>query len=219
LRRYSHRVAIRNQRLREVTDIHVQFEWKDYARGNQVREMRLDIDEFIRRFLLHVLAKGFVRIRHFGLLASINVSSKLEQCPRQLEADRQPRPKRPTKTWIERLVEWTGQEQMRCPECHGPFDATRVVRSSRLRNRFNPGRMEALRAALCAGCQFVVIPTRRVDSRRHSTTGEALSLPSSALRTAPQMAPQSAAKALQKQHRPQPHRLRRPVRSPVPAHF
>jgi hypothetical protein len=121
LGRYSHRVAISNHRLRDVTDTHVQFQWKDYARGNQVREMRLHVDEFIRRFLLHVLPKGFVRIRHYGLLASINVAGKLEQCRRLLEADCQPRPNRPTKTWIERVVEWTGREPMRCPRCQGPL--------------------------------------------------------------------------------------------------
>jgi hypothetical protein len=121
LGRYSHRVAISNHRLRDVTETHVQFQWKDYARGNRVREMRLNVDEFIRRFLLHVLPKGFVRIRHYGLLASINVAGKLAQCRRLLEADCQPRPKRPTKTWIERVLEWTGQDPMACPRCQGPL--------------------------------------------------------------------------------------------------
>jgi hypothetical protein len=115
LGRYSHRVAISNHRLREVTDTHVQFDWKDYASGNRVRQMRLDIDEFIRRFLLHVLPKGFVRIRHYGLLASINVAGKLDQCRRLLGANDRPRPATAAKTWIERMLEWTGQELMACP--------------------------------------------------------------------------------------------------------
>jgi hypothetical protein len=121
LGRYSHRVAISNQRLCDVTDTHVQFDWKDYAHGNRVRQMRLDIDEFIRRFLLHVLPKGFVRIRHYGLLASINVAGKLEQCRRLLEGNYQPKPATAAKTWIERVLEWTGQDLMACPRCRGPL--------------------------------------------------------------------------------------------------
>lgn len=119
LGRYSHRVAISNSRLRDLDDTHVHFEWKDYARGDQVEEMRLGIDEFLRRFLLHVLPKGFVRIRHYGLLASVNVATKLEHCRRLLEADCQPKPARSPKTWMERVLEWTGQEPMRCPHCQG----------------------------------------------------------------------------------------------------
>jgi hypothetical protein len=121
LGRYSHRVAISNHRLRDVTDTHVQFDWKDYASGNQVRPMRLDMDEFIRRFLLHVLPKGFVRIRHYGLLASINVPGKLEKCRRLLGGDCQPKPSTVAKTWIERVLEWTGQDLMSCPRCQGPL--------------------------------------------------------------------------------------------------
>ncbi len=124
LGRYSHRVAIANRRIREVTDRHVQFEWKDYARGNQVRQMRLPIDEFMRRFLLHVLPKGFVRIRHYGLLASTNVASKLPQCRRLLAMEEKPQPTHPPKTWWERLKEWTGQEPMCCPLCQGPLTRT-----------------------------------------------------------------------------------------------
>jgi hypothetical protein len=121
LGRYSHRVAISNHRLCDVTDTHVQFGWKDYASGNRVRQMRLGVDEFIRRFLLHVLPKGFVRIRHYGLLASINVAGKLQQCRRLLQADCQVKPALPAKTWIERVLEWTGQDLMSCPRCQGPL--------------------------------------------------------------------------------------------------
>jgi hypothetical protein len=121
LGRYSHRVAISNHRLREVTDTHVQFDWKDYARGNQVRQMRLETEEFIRRFLLHVLPRGFVRIRHYGLLASINVAGKLAQCRRLLGGHGEPRPATAAKTWIERVLEWTGQDLSACPRCQGPL--------------------------------------------------------------------------------------------------
>ena len=121
LGRYSHRVAISNSRLRGLDDTHVAFEWKDYADGHQTKVMRLTIDEFIRRFLLHVLPKGFVRIRHYGLLASINVATRLEQCRRLLDATDKPTAKRSTKTWLERVQEWTGQEPLRCPQCQGPL--------------------------------------------------------------------------------------------------
>ena len=66
LARYTHRVAISNHRLVAVTDETVAFRWKDYRHGSQVRTLTLDVDEFLRRFLLHVLPKGFVRIRYFG---------------------------------------------------------------------------------------------------------------------------------------------------------
>jgi hypothetical protein len=129
LGRYSHRVAISNSRLRDVTDTHVRFVWKDYADADRTKEMLLGADEFIRRFLLHVLPKGFVRIRHYGLLASVNVAGKLEQCRRLLEAHYQPKPARPIKTWIEQLLEWTGQEPLRCPQCQGPLTRRELPRA------------------------------------------------------------------------------------------
>ncbi len=72
LARYTHRVAISNSRLREINDNQVTFTYKDYRRkgDNRHKTMQLDTDEFIRRFMLHVLPSGFHRIRHFGLLAS-----------------------------------------------------------------------------------------------------------------------------------------------------
>ena len=70
LGRYTHRVAISNHRIVNVADGKVTFRWKDYAHGNQQRQMTLTATEFLRRFFLHVLPKGFVRIRHFGFLAN-----------------------------------------------------------------------------------------------------------------------------------------------------
>ena len=70
LARYTHRVAISNHRLLAFEDDRVTFRWKDYAHGNKKRKMTLSADEFLRRFLLHVLPRGFVRIRHFGFLAN-----------------------------------------------------------------------------------------------------------------------------------------------------
>jgi predicted Zn-ribbon and HTH transcriptional regulator len=70
LGRYTHRVAISNHRLLAFNQERVTFRWKDYARGGKQRPMTLTATEFLRRFFLHVLPKGFVRIRHFGFLAN-----------------------------------------------------------------------------------------------------------------------------------------------------
>jgi len=70
LARYTHRVAISNHRLLGMENGKVTFRWKDYAHGGKQRKMVLAGEEFIRRFLLHVLPKGFVRIRHYGWMAN-----------------------------------------------------------------------------------------------------------------------------------------------------
>jgi len=70
LGRYTHRVAISNHRLLAIDGDHVTFRWKDYAHGNKKRKMTLGASEFLRRFVQHVLPRGFVRIRHFGFLAN-----------------------------------------------------------------------------------------------------------------------------------------------------
>jgi hypothetical protein len=86
LARYTHRVAISNHRLVNVTDDTVSFRWKDYRHGSQVRTLTLDVDEFLRRFLQHVLPKRFVRIRYFGFLASRCRTPQLTQCRQALTA-------------------------------------------------------------------------------------------------------------------------------------
>jgi hypothetical protein len=80
LARYTHRVAISNRRLLSIEDGRVTFEWKDYAGGNKAGVMKLDAVEFIRRFLLHILPSGFVRIRQFGFLANRARGKKLALC-------------------------------------------------------------------------------------------------------------------------------------------
>jgi Putative transposase len=70
LGRYTHRIAISNHRLLAFDGQSVSFRWRDYAHGNKQRVMTLDSVEFLRRFFLHVLPKGFVRIRHYGLLSN-----------------------------------------------------------------------------------------------------------------------------------------------------
>jgi hypothetical protein len=85
LARYTHRVAISNERLLALRDGVVSFRYRDSAHGNRQRTMRLDAVEFLRRFLLHVLPKGFPKVRSYGFLA--NRSSKLERCRQLLGAE------------------------------------------------------------------------------------------------------------------------------------
>ena len=98
LARYTNRVAISNARLVSLGNDEVTFEYKDYARGGKKKLLTLSAEEFIRRFLLHVLPKGFVKVRHYGLLANAHREGKLKRCrellkeaiaARQQEATRQ----------------------------------------------------------------------------------------------------------------------------------
>jgi hypothetical protein len=82
LGRYTHRVAISNQRLLALENNQVTFQYKDYKHQNKQnsKTMTVDADEFIRRFLIHTLPSGFQRIRHFGLLANCHRKAKLALC-------------------------------------------------------------------------------------------------------------------------------------------
>ena len=111
LARYTHRVAISNHRLIQLTDGQVTFRWKDYAHGSKKRKMTVTADEFLRRFLLHVLPKGFVRIRFFGFLANRRRRTQLAQCQQLLaaaspESRSHPSQAQPISTWL-------------CPLCGG----------------------------------------------------------------------------------------------------
>jgi hypothetical protein len=86
LARYTHRVAISNGRLLRLENGRVSFRWRDSRDGNQIKELSLDGMEFIRRFLLHVLPSGFVKIRHFGLLSNRNRKGMVQHCRSLLPA-------------------------------------------------------------------------------------------------------------------------------------
>ena len=113
LARYTHRVAISNHRLVDVTDDRVSFRWKDYRHGSQVQTLTLDAEEFLRRFLLHVLPKRFVRIRYFGFLASRSRTRGLAHC-RQALAVAPPPPAEPLSAPPPR-ASWP------CPRCGAPM--------------------------------------------------------------------------------------------------
>jgi hypothetical protein len=86
LARYTHRVAISNQRLVSLEDGRVTFHWKNYARASEPTTMTLKAPEFIRRFLLHVLPGGFVKVRHFGFLANRGRRESVRLCRKLLAA-------------------------------------------------------------------------------------------------------------------------------------
>jgi predicted Zn-ribbon and HTH transcriptional regulator len=111
LARYTHRVAISNQRLLSVADHRVSFRWKDYAHGSKNRTMTLSAEEFLRRFLQHVLPKGFPRIRSFGFLANRRRQQLLPLCRWLLD---QPPPTADT-SLPDNSVSWP------CPHCHAPM--------------------------------------------------------------------------------------------------
>jgi hypothetical protein len=86
LARYTHRIAISNRRLTSMSDQTVTFRWRDYAHHNRPRTMTLDGREFLRRFLMHAVPRGFMRIRHFGLLANRVRSANLSICRQLISA-------------------------------------------------------------------------------------------------------------------------------------
>ena len=115
LGRYTHRVALSNHRLVDFTDGHVRFRWRDYADGDRVKILDLAVDEFLPRFLLHIVPDGFVRIRHFGVLANRRRRAALAQC-RTLLAPR-PLPPGPTESVRDLMLRVTGIDIERCPLC------------------------------------------------------------------------------------------------------
>ncbi len=116
LGRYTHRVALSNDRLIDVRDDRVRFRWKDYADHDRAKILTLDVNEFLRRFLLHVMPRGFMRIRHFGLLANRARRSALTRCRAFLG---QPPPSDPQPESVAALLQrLTGIDLSRCPVCH-----------------------------------------------------------------------------------------------------
>jgi hypothetical protein len=126
LGRYTHRVAISNHRLVSFDGDNVTFRWKDYARGNKQRLMRVSAAEFIRRFLVHVLPKGFVRIRHFGFMANSQRLSSMELCRKLLGMS----PVLPSAEAASANSTWL------CPVCHVPMIVIERLTAMQVRWRF-----------------------------------------------------------------------------------
>ena len=121
LARYTHRVAISNHRLIAFKDDRVSFLWRDYAHGGKQKVMTVASHEFLRRFLLHVLPGGLVRIRHFGLCANRNRSATLARCRVLLGATMRTDPR-------EKLTR-------KCPSCSGVMLVVERLSSAQLHFR------------------------------------------------------------------------------------
>jgi hypothetical protein len=116
--RYTHRVAISNNRLVSMDNGKVSFRWKDYRDGDHQKTMILDGGEFIRRFLIHVLPDGFHRIRYYGFLANCDRERKLALC-RDLLGMAQIEPTAaPPADYPDRFEALTGRSLRECPCCH-----------------------------------------------------------------------------------------------------
>jgi hypothetical protein len=132
LGRYTHRVAISNHRLVSLVEQKVTFRWRDSAHNNQQKLMSLSLDEFLRRFLLHLLPKGFVRIRHFGFLANRRRATLLPLCfqaldtlqPSRTEPEASPVQK-PNPLWV-------------CPKCGGPMMVIERLTAAQIQLRSPP---------------------------------------------------------------------------------
>lgn len=120
LGRYTHRVAISNDRLLAIDNGHVRFRWKDYRQPHRRKTMSLSAEEFMRRFLLHVLPRDFHRIRHCGFLASRHRAAKLALCRRLLDMPPADPASDPPADYRDRFEQLTGESLRQCPACrHG----------------------------------------------------------------------------------------------------
>jgi hypothetical protein len=116
--RYTHRVAISNNRLLDIEDGHVTFRWKDYRDGNAQKTMTLAANEFIRRFLLHVLPQGFHRIRYHGFLGNRYRQENLTQCRQALQMTPLDESEAETPSdYRQRYEALTGRSLDQCPLC------------------------------------------------------------------------------------------------------
>jgi hypothetical protein len=117
LARYTHRVAISNHRLRRLDHDQVTFTYKDYTQGGRTREMTLPAEEFIRRFLLHILPDRFVRIRYYGLFANRHRKRELERCRELLGVEPPPPRSEEREDWQTLYLRVTGKDPTLCEHC------------------------------------------------------------------------------------------------------
>jgi predicted Zn-ribbon and HTH transcriptional regulator len=134
LGQYTHRVAISNHRLVALADGVVTFRWRESAHKNKKRLMTLEVNEFLRRFLLHVLPPGFVRIRHFGLMAHRRRGALLPLCLKLLAESGRVRTEAPP----EGVATSSLQQLWNCPHCGGPMVLIERLSPIQLRLRSPP---------------------------------------------------------------------------------
>lgn len=134
LGQYTHRVAISNHRLVALADGIVTFRWRDSAHKNKKRLMTLPVDEFLRRFLLHVLPPGFVRIRHFGLMAHRRRATTLPLCLQLLAESGRVRSEASNHEGVAPAL----NQLWSCPHCGGPMVLIERLTAIELRLRSPP---------------------------------------------------------------------------------
>jgi hypothetical protein len=132
LGRYTHRVAISNHRLVSLTDGQVTFRWRDSAHHNEQKLLPLSLNEFLCRFLLHVLPQGFVRIRNFGFLANRKRAKLLPLCFHLLGATPQPQVESHPSGTKNSSPSW------RCPKCGGPMKVIERLTAAEIQLRSPP---------------------------------------------------------------------------------
>jgi len=130
LGRYTHRVAISNHRLVSLADGKVTFRWRDSAHHNEQKLLTLSLDEFLRRFLLHVLPKGFVRIRNFGFLANRRRATLLPLCFHLLGST--------PPTEQEPSTAQDAHDLRPCPQCGGPMRVIERLTAAQIQLRSPP---------------------------------------------------------------------------------
>ena len=124
LGRYTHRVAISNHRLLSCDQSQVTFSYRDRADGDRQKTLSLPAEEFIHRFLQHILPSGFMRIRHYGFLANRAKKACLAQCREQLQT---PAPERAEpKTAADWMLDLTGVDIRLCPHCRAPLQREKL---------------------------------------------------------------------------------------------
>jgi len=132
LGRYTHRVAISNHRLVSFADGQVTFRWRDSADHNKQKFLPLSVDEFLCRFLLHILPKGFVRIRNFGFLANRKRATLLPLCFQSLGSAQQPQAEQHASSTQDFPDSW------RCPKCGGPMKVIERLSAAEIQLRSPP---------------------------------------------------------------------------------
>src|SRR5256884_7400730 len=132
LGRYTHRVAISNHRLVSFIDGQVTFRSRDSAHHNQQKLKTLSVDKFLRRFLLHILPQGFVRIRHFGFLANRRRTKLLPLCSQLLGSRPQPQAEHHASSTEE------APGLYRCPNCGGPMKVIEWLTAADIQLRSPP---------------------------------------------------------------------------------
>ncbi len=132
LGRYTHRVAISNNRIQSIDDGKVVFTYRDRANNNELKTMTVTAQEFIRRFLLHVLPEGFMKIRYFGFLSNKNKGEAIVLIRRFIGSDMK-LPEKMEENVIEMFLRLTGEDITCCPECK----KGRMITTQRLPDKYN----------------------------------------------------------------------------------